>query len=145
MRLVVQRVSSASVVVDGEVVSKIGRGLLALVGVGKADGESNAQAAADKLVQLRIFPDDDGKMNRSLIGVEGSLLVVSQFTLFADTSKGNRPSFVDAAPPEVAEPLIEAFVERLQELDVHVEQGRFGTHMQVTLTNDGPVTLILDF
>ena len=145
MRLVVQRVSSASVVVDGEVVSKIGRGLLALVGVGKADGESNAQAAADKLVQLRIFPDDDGKMNRSLIGVEGSLLVVSQFTLFADTSKGNRPSFVGAAPPEQAEPLIEALVERLRELDVHVEQGRFGAHMHVALTNDGPVTLVLDF
>lgn len=140
-----QRVSSASVEVDGHVVGKIGKGLLALVAVGAHDTPSTAKAAAEKLVQLRIFADDAGKMNRSLIGVEGSILVVSQFTLLGDTSKGNRPSFMGAAPPELAEPLIGALVEELKELDVHVEEGRFGAHMQVSSTNDGPVTLVLDF
>jgi D-aminoacyl-tRNA deacylase len=143
--MVVQRVSSASVEVDGGVVGSIGPGLVALVAVAATDDLSTAKAAAEKLVQLRIFPDDAGKMNRSLIGVEGSVLVVSQFTLIADTSKGNRPSFMGVAPAEVAEPLIEALVEELRELDVHVAEGRFGAHMQVSLNNDGPVTLVLDF
>ena len=145
MRVVVQRVSSASVEVDGDVVGRIGKGMLALVAVAGTDERPTARAAAEKLVQLRIFADDAGKMNRSLVGVEGSVLVVSQFTLLGDTSKGNRPSYLGAAPADVAEPLIGALVEELRELDVHVEQGRFGAHMQVTLTNDGPVTLILDF
>jgi D-tyrosyl-tRNA(Tyr) deacylase len=143
--MIVQRVSSASVEVDGRVVGKIGRGLLALVAVAGTDDAYTAKAAAEKLVQLRIFPDDAGKMNRSLIGVEGSVLVVSQFTLLGDTSKGNRPSFMGAASAEIAEPLIGTLVEELRELDVHVEEGRFGANMQVSLTNDGPVTLILDF
>jgi D-tyrosyl-tRNA(Tyr) deacylase len=145
LRVVVQRVSSASVEVDGEVVGRIGKGMLALVAVAATDERSTAKAAAEKLVQLRIFADDAGKMNRSLVGVEGSVLVVSQFTLLGDTSKGNRPSFSGAAPADLAEPLIGTLVEELRDLDVHVEQGRFGAHMQVNLTNDGPVTLILTF
>jgi D-tyrosyl-tRNA(Tyr) deacylase len=144
VRLVVQRVSSASVEIDGETVGKIGRGILALVAVESSDDAGTSRAAASKLVQLRIFPDEEGKMNRSLVGVEGSVLVVSQFTLVGDVSRGNRPSFTGAAPPEVADPLIRSLVDELKELDVHVEQGRFGANMHVSLVNDGPVTLILD-
>lgn len=144
MRLVVQRVSSASVEIDGETAGKIGRGILALVAIGSSDDAGTCRSAASKLVQLRIFPDEDGKMNRSLVGVEGSVLVVSQFTLLGDVSRGNRPSFTGAAQPEVAEPLIRSLVDELRDLDVHVAQGRFGANMQVSLVNDGPVTLILD-
>ena len=143
--MVVQRVSSGAVEVDGSVTGKIGKGILALVAVSPGDEPSTARTVASKLVQLRIFPDENGKMNRSVVAVEGSILVVSQFTLFADTSKGNRPSFIGAAPPELAEPLVRLLVDELRDLDVHVEEGKFGANMKVSLVNDGPVTLILDY
>ena len=144
MRCVVQRVSHARVVVDGAVVGEIGRGLLALVGVAHADTETDAGDLARKLVGRRIFEDDAGRMNRSLLDGEGDLLVVSQFTLLADARKGRRPSFGDAAAPEQAEPLVEAVVAAARAEGVTVATGRFRAHMRVTLENDGPVTLLLD-
>lgn len=144
MRVVVQRVSHASVTIDGEVVGRIGRGLLILVGINKTDGEAEITFLADKLVNLRIFPDDDDKMNRSLMDIQGELLVVSQFTLYGDCRKGRRPSFIDAAGPDHAIPVYERFVARLRESGLNVETGRFGANMQVDLQNDGPVTLIID-
>lgn len=144
MRVVVQRVSHASVTIDGEVVGQIGRGLLVLVGINKTDGEAEITFLADKLVNLRIFPDDDDKMNRSLMDIQGELLVVSQFTLYGDCRKGRRPSFIDAAGPDHAIPVYERFVARLRESGLNVETGRFGANMQVDLQNDGPVTLIID-
>lgn len=144
MRVVVQRVSHASVTIDGEVVGQIGRGLLVLVGINKTDGEAEITFLADKLVNLRIFPDDDDKMNRSLMDIGGELLVVSQFTLYGDCRKGRRPSFIDAAGPDHAIPVYERFVARLRESGLNVETGRFGANMQVDLQNDGPVTLIID-
>lgn len=144
MRAVIQRVSRASVTVEGEVTGQIKRGLLVLLGVAPDDDEAKAQWLVDKITGLRIFPDDEGKMNRSLTDINGSLLVVSQFTLYGDCRKGRRPSFVDAAPPELAEQLYEKFVEIAQGQGTHVETGRFRADMQVELVNDGPVTLILD-
>ncbi|MBX9656133.1 D-tyrosyl-tRNA(Tyr) deacylase [bacterium] len=144
MRVVVQRVSHASVTIDGEVVGQIGRGLLVLVGINKTDGEAEITFLADKLVNLRIFPDDDDKMNRSLMDIGGELLVVSQFTLYGDCRKGRRPSFIDAAGPDHAIPVYERFVARIRESGLNVETGRFGANMQVDLQNDGPVTLIID-
>ena len=146
MRLVVQRVSRASVSVDGRMESEIGPGLLILVGVGAGDADAAALAArlADKVVHLRIFEDADGKMNRSLAETGGASLVVSQFTLYADTRKGRRPSWTDAAPPEVAEPAVEAFARALESRGVRVARGVFGAHMLVELTNDGPVTILLE-
>jgi len=144
VRAVVQRVAHAYVDVDGERVAEIGRGLLALVGVTHDDGPGDAEDVARKLVGLRIFEDDAGKMNRSLLDGEGDLLVVSQFTLLADVRKGRRPSFGAAAQPEVAEPLVEAVVEGARAQGVHVVTGRFRAHMQVGLENDGPVTLLVD-
>lgn len=145
MRAVVQRVSRASVSVDDEVVGAIGPGLLVLLGVAPGDGEAEVAWLADKLAGLRIFPDDDGKMNRSLADMGGEALVVSQFTLYGDTRKGRRPSFVGAAPPEVAEPLYARFCDAMAAAGArHVARGRFGAHMEVALVNDGPVTLIVD-
>ena len=144
MRSVVQRVLEASVTVDGEVVGAIGKGLLVLLGVSKGDTEEDARLLASKIAVLRIFSDDKGKFNLSLLDVEGSVLVVSQFTLHANVRKGRRPSFNNAAPPEVAEPLVDRFVKLLEQEGVHVETGQFGATMQVRLCNDGPVTLILD-
>ena len=144
MRAVVQRVSSASVRVDGDVVGAIGRGLLVLLGVRHDDTSENAARLAAKLARLRIFPDETGRFDRSLLDVGGGALVVSQFTLLADTRKGNRPSFTDAAPPEVAEPLIELFCDVVRELGVSVETGVFGANMDVELVNDGPVTITVD-
>ena len=144
MRAVVQRVSSARVKVDGAIVGEIGPGLLVLLGITHDDSAQQADWLAEKLVGLRIFEDDEGKMNRSLDEVEGSMLVVSQFTLYGDCRKGRRPSFVDAARPEQAIPLYEAFVRAVQALGVRVATGRFGAMMQVELTNEGPVTLIVD-
>ncbi len=144
MRSVVQRVSEASVTVGGEVIGAIGKGLLVLLGVSRGDTEEDAKLLASKIAVLRIFSDDRGKFNLSLLDVEGSALVVSQFTLHANVRKGRRPSFNNAAPPEVAEPLVNRFVELLEQEGVHVETGRFGATMQVRLCNDGPVTLILD-
>jgi D-tyrosyl-tRNA(Tyr) deacylase len=146
VRLVLQRVSRASVAVDGRIVSEIGPGLLILVGVGAADADPSASAArlAEKVVNLRIFEDDDGKMNRSLGETGGEALVVSQFTLYADTRKGRRPSWTEAALPDVAEPAVEAFARALEDAGVRVGRGVFGAHMRVELVNDGPVTIQLD-
>ncbi|MFL5965221.1 MAG: D-aminoacyl-tRNA deacylase [Gaiellaceae bacterium] len=144
MRAVCQRVSSARVTVGGEVKGAIGRGLVVLLGVAVGDAGDEAERLARKVAQLRVFADEDGKFDRSLLDVGGAALVVSQFTLLADTRKGNRPSFTNAAPPEVAAPLVDAFGARLRELGVRVESGVFGASMAVELVNDGPVTVILD-
>ncbi|MCX7622938.1 MAG: D-aminoacyl-tRNA deacylase [Thermomicrobium sp.] len=144
MRVLVQRVSRASVSVDGRIVSAIGPGLLLLVGVRRGDDPAIAAWMAQKVANLRIFEDDAGKMNRSVLEVGGSTLVVSQFTLYADVRKGRRPSFVEAAPPEEARPLVDAFADALRRLGLAVETGVFGAHMQVELVNDGPVTIWLD-
>jgi D-tyrosyl-tRNA(Tyr) deacylase len=144
MRLVLQRVSRASVSVFGETISAIGPGLLVLIGVREGDGEAEAKRLATKTAELRIFPDDAGHFNRSLLDRGYEALVVSQFTLYGDTRKGRRPSFNDAARPEIAEPLVEAYTQALEALGVTVARGRFGAHMEVELVNDGPVTLVLD-
>jgi D-tyrosyl-tRNA(Tyr) deacylase len=144
MRVVLQRVSSARVVVAGEVVGEVGRGWLVLLGVAHADTPAEAVKLADKVANLRAFPDADGKMNLSVQDVGGGVLVVSNFTLYADCRKGRRPSFVGAARPEQAEPLCRAFADGLRALGVPVAEGRFGADMQVELVNDGPVTLVLD-
>lgn len=139
-----QRVSRAEVRVAGRVMGRIGRGFLVLVGFAPGDGDETLAWMADKIAALRIFPDEAGKMNRDLAEVAGALLVVSQFTLYGDARKGRRPSFVDAAPPEVAASLYERFVGRLRGAGVPVETGEFGAMMDVELVNDGPVTLILE-
>ena len=144
MRAVVQRVTHAEVRVDGRVEGAIGRGLLVLLGVGPEDGDRALDWLARKVVGLRIFADGEGKMNLDVRQADGSMLVVSQFTLYGDCRKGRRPSFVQAAPPEIAEPLYEAFCARVAELGVSVERGVFGADMQVELLNDGPVTLVID-
>ncbi len=144
MRAVVQRVSRASVTVDGAITGAIDGGLLVLLGVAPDDGDEQIAWLANKLVGLRIFPDDDGKMNLSVADVGGGMLVVSQFTLYGDCRKGRRPSFVKAAHPSHAEPTYEAFCERVATLGVPVERGIFGADMKVELLNDGPVTLLID-
>ena len=144
MRAVVQRVASASVKVEDEVVGQIERGFLVLLGVGTDDSDADAVTLAEKVAGLRVFEDDDRKMNLALNDVDGQMLVVSQFTLFGDCRKGRRPSFVDAARPEQAERLYESFVAEVRGRGIHVETGRFQTHMDVRLVNDGPVTLLLD-
>jgi D-tyrosyl-tRNA(Tyr) deacylase len=144
MRAVVQRVSSAQVRVKGEVVGKTGKGLLILLGVAPTDTDAEADWMAEKCAGLRIFEDDEGKMNRSLQEVGGEALVISQFTLFGDCRKGKRPSFVGAAPPEVAEKLYEKFVAALRNRGIRTETGIFAARMEVELTNYGPVTLIID-
>lgn len=145
VRALVQRVSEARVRVDGEIVGEIGAGLLALVGVTHDDTSERAKKLGDKIANLRVFEDDDGKLNLSTLDIGGGVLVVSQFTLYGDTRKGRRPSFVDAARPDVAEPLCDSVVKELQSLGVErVETGRFRTDMKVELTNDGPVTLSIE-
>lgn len=144
MRVVIQRVSRASVSVDGRVTGSIGRGLLVLVGFAPADAPDQVEWMADKVVGLRVFADDEGKMNRELAAVGGAVLVVSQFTLYGDAAKGRRPSFIGAAAPQVAIPLYEAFIAALRARGVRVETGEFGALMEVELVNDGPVTLILE-
>ena len=146
MRAVLQRASAGRVLVDGAVVGALdpAPGLVILLGVGPEDGEAQAQQMADKVAGLRIFSDEQGKMNRSLKDVGGGALVVSQFTLYADTSRGRRPGFTTAAPPAIAEPLVTRFMDELRALDVPVQGGRFGADMQVELTNDGPVTILFD-
>ena len=143
MRAVVQRVASARVVVAGETVGEIGPGLCVLLGVAAGDGPAEAERLAGKIARLRIFEDDAGRFDRSLLEAGGGALVVSQFTLIADTAKGNRPSFSQAARPELAEPLYERFCAALRELGVPVETGVFGARMRVELANDGPVTIVL--
>lgn len=130
--------------VEDDLVSEIGHGILVLLGVSLDDSDEESAWIADKLANLRIFADDDGQMNRSVLEVGGEALVVSQFTLYADTRKGRRPSFVDAAPPEAAEPLVAAVIERLKAMGIPTEAGVFGAHMDVELTNDGPVTVLID-
>ena len=144
MRAVVQRVSRAAVRVDERVVGEIGHGLVVLVGVRVGDSGGQAEALADKIAYLRIFADDGGKMNRSVLDVGGAVLVVSQFTLYGDTRRGRRPSFVNAAPPEKAEPIVGMVAARLGELGVTTATGEFGAHMAVELTNDGPVTILIE-
>lgn len=144
MRGVLQRVSRASVKVDCEIVGEIGRGLLVLLGVGKGDDTSDAERLAEKAVNLRIFDDEDGKMNLSLVDIGGGLLVVSQFTLYGDTRRGRRPSFVNAAEPSEADSLYQHFVRHSRQFIQNVETGTFRAMMDVELINDGPVTIILD-
>jgi D-tyrosyl-tRNA(Tyr) deacylase len=144
MRVVLQRVSRATVAVDGEIVASIGAGLLLLVGAEQGDDTAESQRLATKCAEMRIFRDDEGKFNRSLLEAEGEALVVSQFTLLADVRKGRRPSFTRAAAPEIAEPLVEAFAKSLHDLGVPTKTGRFGAHMDVDLLNDGPVTIVID-
>jgi D-tyrosyl-tRNA(Tyr) deacylase len=144
MRAVVQRVSQASVSVDGKVVGQIGRGVVVLVGVTHGDTQEQADWLAQKIAGLRIFEDREGKMNAGLLDVDGAALVISQFTLYADTRKGRRPSFTDAAPPEVAEPLVAHFAQVLRSHSVPVESGIFGATMMVEIHNDGPVTVLLE-
>ncbi|WP_367307287.1 D-aminoacyl-tRNA deacylase [Alicyclobacillus acidocaldarius] len=144
MRVVVQRSGPARVRVDGEIVGEIDFGLVLLVGVGKDDGLQDAQYLAEKIAGLRIFPDEEGKLNRDVREIGGAVLSVSQFTLYGDARKGRRPSYADAAPPEVAERLYEAFNDALRAQGLQVETGRFRAMMQVELVNDGPVTILLD-
>ncbi len=144
MRALVQRVSSAAVSVGGEGVARISQGIVVLLGIGQNDGEAQAQFLCNKIANLRIFEDADGRMNLSLLDIKGEAIVVSQFTLYADANKGRRPSFVDAAAPEIAEPLVTRFAEMITGLGVPTQTGLFGAHMLVEINNDGPVTIWLE-
>ena len=144
MRILLQRVSHASVSVGDQTIAQIGPGLVLLVGVGPSDQVDQARYLAEKIAHLRIFEDQEGKMNRSLLDVGGEAIVVSQFTLFADTRKGRRPSFTAAAQPQVAQPLVEKFADYLSNLGIPTQSGEFGAHMLVEIANDGPVTIILE-
>jgi D-tyrosyl-tRNA(Tyr) deacylase len=144
MRAVIQRVRRGKVTVEGRVVAEIGGGLVILLGVGHGDTEAQARALAEKVAFLRIFEDDQEKMNRSVLDVGGGAIVVSQFTLYADTRKGRRPSFVDAALPDVARPLVDCFAGHLSALGVPTLTGEFGAHMLVEIENDGPVTIVIE-
>ena len=144
MRAILQRVTYGKVTVENTVTAEIGKGLVILLGIGPNDTQAEVDFLADKAAKLRIFEDDAGKMNRSLIDVQGSAIVVSQFTLYADTRKGRRPSFTEAAPPPLASPLVDAFAAALRDLGIPTGQGVFGADMQVQIHNDGPVTILLD-
>jgi len=144
MRAVLQRVTSGSVTVESEVVAQIDLGYVILLGIGPTDTPAIARELAEKTAYLRVFEDEAGKMNLSLLDVGGEAIVVSQFTLYADTSRGRRPSFINAAKPELAEPLVEVFTSRLREMGVATQQGVFGAHMVVDIRNDGPVTILLE-
>jgi len=144
MRLVLQRVRTARVIMAGHAIAEIGKGLVILLGIGPSDTEAQARLLAEKIANLRIFEDEQGKMNRSVLEVGGQAIVVSQFTLYADTRKGRRPSFTDAAPPDLARPLVERFAEILREQGLPTQTGEFGAHMLVEIGNDGPVTIWLE-
>lgn len=145
MKAILQRVKEGSVTVDGEIVAKIDQGLMILLGIGQEDTIALAEQMVDKIATLRIFGDQEEKMNLSIQDVGGSAIVVSQFTLFADTRKGRRPSFVNAARPDLAEPLVNAFAAMMNDRGIPTQTGIFGAHMDVALVNDGPVTIILEF
>jgi D-aminoacyl-tRNA deacylase len=144
MRVLLQRVSKASVTVDDKVISQIGKGLVVLLGIGHDDGEEQAAFLAEKIANLRIFEDEQGKTNLSVLDVKGETIVVSQFTLYADSRKGRRPSFIDAALPNMAEPLVDRFIQLLRSHGVPTQTGQFGAHMAVEIHNDGPVTIWLE-
>jgi D-tyrosyl-tRNA(Tyr) deacylase len=144
MRALVQRVTRGAVSVDGETIGEIGKGMVILVGIGQGDEEKDARYLAEKCVHLRIFADDEGKFNRSLLETGGEILAISQFTLYGDASKGRRPSFVQAAPPEISRRLYDSFVAALRSFNVRVAEGRFGAMMLVEIHNDGPVTLMME-
>lgn len=144
MRVVIQRVRMGKVIVDGETIAEIGKGLVILTGIGPEDGEEQARYLAEKIATLRIFPDAEGKTNLSCLDVGGEALVVSQFTLYADTRKGRRPSFINAAPPETAEPLVERFAHLLREQGLPTQMGQFGAEMLVEIHNHGPVTIWIE-
>lgn len=144
MRVILQRVSRASVSVDGDIVGAIGDGLMLLIGVHKDDTDENMHFVMDKCVHLRVFNDEDGKMNRSVLDIDGEILAVSQFTLYGDTRKGRRPGYDKAARPDMAEPMYERALARLRSHGLNVAAGRFGAHMEVDLINDGPVTLLVE-
>ena len=144
MKIVLQRVSSASVKVDSKIVGRIEHGLLLLIGFSSTDTEESILPTIEKIVKLRIFSDEEGKMNKSVLDVEGSMLLISQFTLYADTKKGNRPSFIEAARPEQAIPLYEFFIAEMRKRVTKVETGIFGADMKVELVNDGPVTIVFE-
>jgi D-tyrosyl-tRNA(Tyr) deacylase len=144
VRTVLQRVNHASVSVDGKVVGQIGKGLLILLGIGPEDDAAKTAVLAQKIATLRIFEDEQEKMNLSLLDIQGEALIVSQFTLYADTRKGHRPSFTDAARPEVASPLVDQFVSDMQKLGIHTQTGIFAAYMKVDLENDGPVTIVME-
>lgn len=144
MRVVIQRVRAARILVQDKPIAQIDHGLLILVGVGIGDGEAEARYLAKKITSLRIFEDEWGKTNLSILDIKGEAIVVSQFTLYANTQKGRRPSFIEAAKPELAEPLIDHFAAILEENGVRTQHGRFGAHMQVELTNDGPMTIWME-
>ena len=145
MRAIVQRVSRGKVTIDGQVRAEIGLGLVILLGIGAGDDREKAAALARKISMLRIFKDPQGKMNLSLLDIRGAAIVVSQFTLYADTRKGHRPSFTDAAPPEIASPLCDFFIDCLKAQGIPTQSGEFGAHMLVDIANDGPVTISLDY
>lgn len=144
MRVVIQRVIEGRVSVDGRTLAQIGKGAVILLGIGAQDGEEQARYLVEKIAALRIYEDEAGKMNRSLLDVGGEAIVVSQFTLYADTRKGRRPSFTDAAPPEIARPLVERFAELLRQQGVPTQTGEFGAQMLVEIANDGPVTILIE-
>jgi len=144
MRALLQRVSSGNVIVDDKIVAEISRGVVILLGIAPHDGEEQARWMAEKIAHLRIFEDEDGKLNLSLLDIGGAAIVVSQFTLYADTRKGRRPSFTDAALPEIASPLVDRFAALLNELGIPAQKGVFGAHMLVNIANDGPVTIWLE-
>ena len=145
MRAVIQRVTQGQVTIDSKVTASIGSGFVILLGVEKTDDQEKADMLARKVSNLRVFSDIEGKMNLSILDIHGKAIVVSQFTLMADTRKGNRPSFIDAAPPEIASPLVDHFIDALRELGIETQSGEFGADMLVEIHNDGPVTILLDF
>jgi D-tyrosyl-tRNA(Tyr) deacylase len=144
MKALIQRVASGSVIIDGRTIATIAEGLVILVGIGHADGSSQIQAMAEKIANLRVFEDVNGKMNLSILDGGGSALVISQFTLYADTRKGRRPAFTDAAAPEVASQLVDEFTKALSRMGIPTQSGIFGAHMLVQIANDGPVTIMLE-
>jgi len=144
MRAILQRVNFAQVTVNDKEIASIEKGLLILLGIGHGDDQAKAAQMVKKIAQMRIFEDDQGKMNLSLLDIHGAAIVVSQFTLYADTRKGNRPSFINAAPPDLASPLVDFFVAEMRNLNIPVQTGEFGAYMKVSLENDGPVTISLE-